>query len=324
MKVHILDDWFDTLRGLPCFDLLAGHEVTVWTDHEPDPAALAARLADAEAVVLFRERTKVTRDLLTRLPKLRLISQRGVWPHVDVDACTEAGVLLCSDKGADGANYAAAELTFALILAAMRQLPEQMASAKAGQWQMGVGRTLRGRRLGLYGYGRIGRVVADYARAFGMEVVWWASLSGRDRARAAGETVATSRAAFFAESDVVSLHLRLTPETRWIVTAADLATMGPRSVLVNTSRAGLIAPGALLAGLNAGRPGMAAVDVFDSEPLTDPADPLLAHKNLIATPHIGFVTEDEFDKQFADIFAQVNAYAEGAPIHMVNPSVYGR
>jgi len=324
MKVHILDDWFDTLRGLPCFDLLRGHEVTVWTDHEPDPAKLAARLADADCVVLFRERTRVTRALLERLPTLRLISQRGVWPHVDVDACTEAGVLLCSNKGADGANYAAAELTFALILSATRQLPQQMASTKAGQWQMGVGRTLRGRRLGLYGYGRIGRVVADYARAFGMEVVWWASDGGRARALADGETVAPSRAAFFSESDVVSLHLRLTPETRGIVTAEDLAQMSPTSVLVNTSRAGLIAPGALLDGLKEGRPEMAAIDVFDTEPMTDPADPLLSHPGLIATPHIGFVTEDEFDKQFADIFAQVNAYAAGAPIHMVNPSVYGQ
>lgn len=323
MKVHILDDWFDTLRGLPCFDLLAGHDVTVWTDHEPDPVALAERIKDADCVVLFRERTRVTRDLLERLPNLRLISQRGVWPHVDVEACTDAGVLLCSNKGADGANYAAAELTFALILAGMRQLPQQMASAKAGDWQMGVGRTLRGRALGLYGYGRIGRVVADYARAFGMTVTWWSSEAGRERARADGETVAPSRAAFFAESDVVSLHLRLTPETRGIVTAGDLACMGPKSVLVNTSRAGLIAPGALLGGLNAGRPGMAAIDVFDTEPLRDPTDPLLAHPNLIATPHIGFVTEDEFDKQFADIFEQVNAYAEGAPIHMVNPSVLG-
>ena len=323
MKVHILDDWFDILRGLPCFDLLANHDVTVWTNHEPDPSALAARLKEAECVVLFRERTKVTRDLLERLPNLRLISQRGVWPHVDVEACTEAGVLLCSNKGGDGANYAAAELTFALILAAMRQLPQQMASAKAGQWQMGVGRTLRGRRLGLYGYGRIGRVVADYARAFGMEVVWWSSDEGRARAKADGQTVAPSRAAFFADSDVVSLHLRLTPETRGIVTAQDLAQMGPKSVLVNTSRAGLIAPGALLDALNAGHPGMAAIDVFDSEPLRDAGDPLLAHPNLIATPHIGFVTEDEFDKQFADAFAQVNAYAEGTPIHMVNPSVCG-
>lgn len=324
MKVHILDDWFDTLRELPCFGLLEGHDVTVWTDHEPDPAALAARLADADCVVLFRERTRVTRDLLERLPNLRLISQRGAWPHVDVDACTDAGVLLCSNKGADGANYAAAELTFALILAAMRQLPQQMASVKAGAWQMGVGRTLRGRTLGLYGYGRIGRVVADYARTFGMNVVWWSSEAGCDRAADNGEVVATSRAVFFADSDVVSLHLRLTPETRGIVTAEDLACMGPKSVLVNTSRAGLIAPGALLEGLNAGCPGMAAIDVFDTEPMKNPVDPLLAHPNLIATPHIGFVTEDEFDKQFYDIFAQVNAYAEGAPIHMVNPSVYGQ
>ncbi|EDQ04442.1 Hydroxypyruvate reductase [Sulfitobacter indolifex] len=322
MKVHILDDWFDTLRSLPSFDLLAGHEVTVWTDHQPDETVLADRLQDADCVVLFRERTKVTRGLLERLPNLRLISQRGAYPHVDVAACTDNGVLLCSNKGADGANHAAAELTFALILAAMRQLPQQMASAKAGNWQMGVGRSLRGRRLGLYGYGRIGRVVADYARAFGMEVVWWGSDAGRTRAKGDGETVAESRQAFFGTCDVVSLHLRLTPETRGSVTAEDLSAMPPRSILVNTSRAGLIAEGALLQALNAGHLGTAAVDVFDTEPLTNPNDPLLSHPKLIATPHIGFVTEDEFDKQFADIFAQVNAYAAGAPIHMINPSVY--
>ena len=322
MKVHILDDWFNTLRGLPCFDLLAGHDVTVWTDHQPDEAILADRLQDADCVVLFRERTKVTRGLLERLPNLRLISQRGAYPHVDVAACTDQGVLLCSNKGADGANHAAAELTFALILAAMRQLPQQMASAKAGNWQMGVGRSLRGRRLGLYGYGRIGRVVADYARAFGMEVVWWSSEAGRAQAKADGETVPESRAAFFGTCDVVSLHLRLTSETRGSVTADDLGAMPPRSVLVNTSRAGLIAEGALLQALNAGHLGAAAVDVFDFEPLTDPSDPLLSHPKMIATPHIGFVTEDEFDKQFADIFEQVNAYAAGAPIHMINPSVY--
>jgi len=322
MKVHILDDWFNTLRGLPCFDLLAGHDVTVWTDHQPDEAILADRLQDADCVVLFRERTKVTRGLLERLPNLRLISQRGAYPHVDVAACTDQGVLLCSNKGADGANHAAAELTFALILAAMRQLPQQMASVKAGNWQMGVGRSLRGRRLGLYGYGRIGRVVADYARAFGMEVIWWSSEAGRARAEADSETVPESRAAFFGTCDVVSLHLRLTSETRGSVTADDLGAMPPRSVLVNTSRAGLIAEGALLQALNAGHLSAAAVDVFDAEPLTDPSDPLLSHPKMIATPHIGFVTEDEFDKQFADIFEQVNAYAAGAPIHMINPSVY--
>ncbi len=322
MKVHILDDWFDTLRGLPCFRLLDGHDVTVWTDHVADEAALADRLQDAEALVLFRERTKVTRGLLERLPNLKLISQRSVYPHVDVPACTDRGVLLCSNMPSDTPSYAAAELTFGLILAAMRQIPQQMASTKAGTWQMGVGKTLRGRTLGLYGYGRIAGAVAEYARAFGMNVVWWASEEGRARAEADGETVADSRAAFFAGSDVVSLHVRMKPATKGNVTGEDLAQMKPGALFVNTSRAGLIAPGALLDALDAGRPGMAAVDVFDSEPLTDPSDPLLSHPNLICTPHIGFVTEDEFDLQFTDIFEQVNAYAEGAPIHMINPEVW--
>ncbi len=322
MKVHILDDWFDTLRGLPCFAKLADHDVTVWTDHVDDLDVLADRLADAEALVLFRERTQVTRGLLEQLPKLRLISQRSVYPHVDVSACTDSGVLLCSNMHAGAPSYAAAELTFALILAGMRQLPQQMASTKAGHWQMGVGRTLRGRTLGLYGYGRIAGAVAGYARAFGMDVLWWASEEGRARALADGEPVAPSRAAFFGGCDVISLHLRLKPATRGIVTAADLAQMQPDSLLVNTARAGLIAPGALLSALEAGRPGTAAVDVFDNEPLTDPADPLLSHPRLIATPHIGFVTEDEFDLQFSDIFDQVNAYAEGQPIHMINPEAW--
>ena len=324
MRVHILDDWFDTLRGLPCFARLAGHEVTVWTDHVEDVDALAERLAEAEALVLFRERTQVTRALLDRLPNLRLISQRGVYPHVDVAACADHGVTFCSKMPSGGApNYAAAELTWALILAGMRDLPGQMASVKAGHWQAGVGKTLRGRRLGLYGHGRIGRLVAGYARAFGMEVTWWASEEGRARAVEEGETVAPSREAFFAESDVVSLHLRLKPATRGIITAQDLALMQPGALLVNTSRAGLIAPGALLKALDAGRPGRAAIDVFDTEPQTNPADPLLSHPNLIATPHIGFVTEDEFDLQFADIFDQVNAFAEGAPIHVITPETTG-
>ncbi|KUF10444.1 D-2-hydroxyacid dehydrogenase family protein [Pseudoponticoccus marisrubri] len=321
MKVHILDDWFDTLRGLPCFRLLDGHDVTVWTDAAPDEDTLAARLAEAEALVLFRERTAITRSLLERLPKLQLIAQRGAYPHVDVAACTDHEVLFCSKKPQDGANYAAAELTFALMLAAMRQIPQQMASAKAGQWQMGVGKTLRGRVLGLYGVGRIARAVAGYARAFGMDVIWWGSEAGRVRAQAEGESVAESRADFFARSDIVSIHVRLTPETRGIVTAEDLGRMAPGAVFVNTSRAGLVQPGALLAALEAGRPGMAAVDVFDTEPQTDPSDPLLSHPNLICTPHIGFVTEDEFDNQFSDIFEEVAAYAAGAPIHVINPEL---
>lgn len=322
MRVHILDDWFDTLRGLPCFDKLKAHDVTVWTDHLEDEDALAARLSEAEALVLFRERTPVSRGLLERLPNLRLISQRGVYPHVDVQACRDQKVLLCSKMPAGAPSYAAAELTWALIMAGMRDLPTQMQSTKAGNWQAGVGKTLRGRRIGLYGYGRIAKAVAGYAKAFGMEVVWWSSGEGRARARHDGEIVADSRQAFFAECDVVSLHVRQKPETRGIITADDFASMAPGALFVNTSRAGLIAPGALLAALNAGRPGKAAIDVFDTEPMTDAADPLLAHPNLMATPHIGFVTEDEFEMQFGDIFDQVVAYAKGEPIHMINPDVW--
>ncbi|WP_425085494.1 D-2-hydroxyacid dehydrogenase family protein [Ruegeria profundi] len=322
MKVHILDDWFDTLQGLSCFEKLSLHDVKVWTDHVEDTSELAERLQEAEALVLFRERTKITRDLVEKLPNLKLISQRSVYPHVDVQACSDNGVLLCSNMHGGTPSYAAAELTWALIMAGMRDLPAQMASVKAGRWQAGVGKTLRGRQLGLYGYGRIARAVAGYAEAFGMNVVWWSSDEGRARAQANGVQVAASREAFFANSDVVSVHVRLKPNTRGIIAASDFSQMQPGAMFVNTSRAGLIAPGALLDALNAGRPGKAAIDVFDAEPLTDPNDPLLSHPNLIATPHIGFVTEDEFDLQFADIFDQVNAYAEGAPIHMINPEVW--
>ncbi|WP_298851975.1 D-2-hydroxyacid dehydrogenase family protein [uncultured Ruegeria sp.] len=322
MKVHILDDWFDTLRGLPCFARLADHDVTVWTDHVEDIGVLATRLQDADAVVLFRERTKITRALLEKLPNLRLISQRSVYPHVDVQACSDHNVLICSNMHSGTPSYAAAELTWALIMAGMRDLPAQMESVKAGRWQAGVGKTLRGRRLGLYGYGRIARAVAGYAEAFGMNVIWWSSEEGRARAMADGVEVAPSREAFFADSDVVSVHVRLNPDTRGVIKASDFAAMQPGSLFVNTSRAGLIAPGALLGGLNTGQPEKAAIDVFDTEPLTDPNDLLLSHPNLIATPHIGFVTEDEFDLQFADIFDQVNAYADGAPIHLINPEVW--
>lgn len=321
MKVHILDDWFDTLRALPSFARLEGHEVTVWTDHVEDLDILADRLAEAEALVLFRERTAVTAALLDRLPNLRLISQRGPYPHVDVAACTARGVLVSSNMSAGLPSYAAAELTWGLILAAMRQIPQQMASLRAGHWQMGVGRTLRGRPLGLFGYGRISGVVAGYARAFGMPVHVWGSEAARERATADGLFVPESREAFFAGCDVISLHVKLTPATRGIITAADLGAMRPGSVLVNTSRSGLIAAGALLDGLNAGRPGTAALDVFDTEPLANVADPLMSHPNVICTPHIGYVTEDELDMQFGDIYDQINAYAQGAPIHLANPEI---
>lgn len=321
MRVHILDDWFDTLTTLPCFQKLRAHSVTVWKDHSDDLDVLADRLRNADALVLFRERTQITRELLDRLPNLRLISQRSTYPHVDVAACTDHGVMLCSNMHGGAPAYAAAELTWALIMAGMRDLPAQMTSVKAGSWQIGVGKTLQGRKLGLYGYGRIAKTVARYGQAFGMEVIWWASDAGRARALADGETLANSREAFFGECDVVSLHVRLKPETRGIIDASDLMQMQPEALFVNTSRAGLLEPGALLAGLTAGRPGKAAIDVFETEPMTDPTDPLLAHPNLIATPHIGFVTEDEFDLQFSDIFDQINAFDEGQPINVINPEV---
>ncbi|MEM9392748.1 MAG: D-2-hydroxyacid dehydrogenase family protein [Pseudomonadota bacterium] len=324
MKIHILDDWFDTLRGLPSFRKLDGHEVTIWTDHVTDVAVLADRLSEAEAVCLFRERTAITDDLLKRLPYLKLISQRSVYPHVDVPACTQHDVLLCSNMQKSGPSTAAAEHTFALLLASARQLPQQMASLKRGEWQIGVGQSLHGRTLGLYGYGRIAKSVAGYARAFGMNVVWWASEDGRARAKADGAPVADSRSTFFSASDFVSVHVRLKPETRGIITRTDLLAMKPSASFINTSRAGLVEPGALQAVLEAGRPGRIALDVFDTEPLTDPEDPIVNHPAVIGTPHIGFVTEDELDMQFADIYDQVVAYASGAPIHMINPEVWDK
>ncbi|MDU8945437.1 D-2-hydroxyacid dehydrogenase family protein [Ovoidimarina sediminis] len=323
MKVHILDDWFDTLRTLPSFAALDGHEVTVWTDHVTETSTLADRLKDAEAICLFRERTAITADLLARLPKLRLISQRSVYPHVDVAACTAHGVVFCSNMGKQGPSVAAAELTFALILASARQIPQQMASLRAGTWQMGVGQSLCGRRLGLYGYGRIGKAVARYAEAFRMEVVWWSSETGRARAVADGAQVAESRDAFFVEADFVSVHVRLKPETQGIITLDDLLSMKPTASFVNTSRAGLVEEGALMAALEAGRPGRLALDVFEKEPITDPDDPLVNHPAVIATPHIGFVTEDELNSQFAEIYEQIVAYAAGAPVNVINPEVLG-
>ena len=324
MKVHILDDWFDTLRTLSSFAMLDGHEVTVWNDHVEDVNVLAERLAEAEALVLFRERTPVTAALLECLPNLRLISQRSVYPHVDVPACSANGVLLCSNMHSDTPSIAASELTFALLLASARQIPQQMASLRAGTWQLAPGQTLAGRRLGLYGYGRIAKQVAGYARAFGMEVVWWGSEDGRARALADGQRVAESREAFFADSDFVSVHVRMKPATRGIITTADLLAMKPTASFVNTSRSGLVEKGALQAALEAGRPGRLALDVFDVEPLTDTTDPVIQHPSVIATPHIGYVTEDELNLQFADIYEQINAYADGAPIHMINPEVRGQ
>ena len=323
MKIAILDDYFDTIRTLPCFAKLTGHEVTIWNDHVEDIDALAERLRDVEALVLFRERTAVRRDLIERLPNLKLISQRGVYPHIDIDACTDGGVLVCSNLAARAPSYAAAELTFGLMLAALRRIPQQMRALQQGVWQTGVGHTARNKRFGVYGYGRIGAVVADYARAFGMQAVVFGREQSRARSQADGFMFIDDRREFFASCDVLSLHLRLTPATRGIVTTADLSAMKPSATLINTSRAGLIAPGALLYALQNGAPGAAALDVFDCEP-TAVDEPLLALPNVICTPHIGFVTFDEFEIQFADVFDQIVAYQQGAPIHAVNPRVLDR
>ena len=324
MKIDILDDYFDSLRHLPCFTKLAPHDVTVWTDHVQDRDLLVERLKETEALVLFRERTQIQAPLLDRLPKLKLISQRSVYPHVDVEACNRNGVLLCSDMHQGTPSWAAAELTFGLILAAMRQIPQQMASLQKGSWQMGVGKTIRHRKLGIWSYGRIGKAVAEYGRAFGMEVQVWGGEESCKAAAADGFDIAASREDFFKTSDVVSLHIRLKPATRGLITAQDLALMGVNSLLVNTSRSGLIEKGAVEKAALEGRPGMVAVDVFDQEPLTDPTHPLLTLPNVIATPHIGYVTEDEYDLQFNDIFDQILAFDQGQPVNMINPEVWSK
>lgn len=323
MKITILDDYFDTVRTLACFRKLDGHDVTIWNDHVQDTDALTERLRDTEALVLIRERTKILAPLLDLLDKLRLISQRSVYPHIDIAACTRRGVIVSSSQHSDTPCYAAGELTWGLIVAAMYRIPQQMAALQAGKWQAGVGHGLRGKTLGIYGYGRIGRAVARYGKAFDMNVLVWARENTQAKARADGHATATSKEAFFEECDILSLHLRLVDATRGIVTIGDLARMKPSALLVNTSRAGLIEPGALVHALQTGRPGMAAVDVYEEEPVLDPRHPLLTMDNVVCTPHIGYVTHDEYEIQFTDIFDQIVAYGAGKPIHVVNPEVMG-
>jgi D-3-phosphoglycerate dehydrogenase len=243
VNITILDDYFDTVRTLPCFSKLHGHAVTIWNDHAEDTPTLADRLQHTEALVLIRERTRIQAPLLQRLPRLKLISQRSVYPHIDIETCTRLGVIVSSSQHPGTPSYAAAELTWALVLAAARQLPQQVAALKAGTWQIGVGTTLRHKTLRIFGYGRIAAAVAGYGRAFGMNVLVWSSEASRERARQDGYKVAVSKQDLFQDSDVVSLHLRLFPATRGIVTAADLACMKPTAILVNTSRAPLIGSG---------------------------------------------------------------------------------
>jgi D-3-phosphoglycerate dehydrogenase len=324
VRVSILDDYHDTLRTLSCFEKLKDHDVEVWNDHVQDVDILARRLATTEALILIRERTKITAPLLERLDNLKLISQRSVYPHIDVDACTRRGVIVSSSMHPGAPSWATAELTWGLIITAMRQIPRQVASLRAGNWQAGVGHTLRGKTLGIYGYGRIGSAVADYGKAFGMNVLVWAREASLAKASEDGYNVVAGKEAFFEECDVISLHMRLVAPTCGIVTAADLARMKPTALLVNTSRAALIEPGALVEALKAGRPGMAAVDVYEEEPLRDVKHPLLTMENVVCTPHIGYVTRDEYELQFAEIFDQITAFCDGNPINVVNPAILGR
>jgi D-3-phosphoglycerate dehydrogenase len=319
MNITVLDDYQNMVRKLDAYKLVANHNVTIWNDHTKDNDVLAERLKDTEALVLIRERTPIRAPLIARLPKLKLISQRSVYPHIDVPALTEHGILLCSDMHPGRPSYATAELTWGLVLAAMRKIPQEVAALKAGRWQSTMGQGLRGKTLGIFGYGRIGAVVAGYGKAFGMKVLVWGREGTIERAKADGYSAARSKEAFFEECDVISLHLRLIDATRGIVTAADLARMKPTALIVNTSRAPLIESGALAAALKAGRPGMAAVDVYESEPVLGAAHPLIAMDNAVCTPHIGYVEQAGYESQFTSSFGQIVAYAEGKPINVVNP-----
>ena len=319
MNITVLDDYQNAVRNLDAFKLVASHNVTIWNDHTKNEDVLAERLKDTEALVLIRERTPIRAPLIARLPKLKIISQRSVYPHIDVPALTERGILLCSDQHPGKPSYATAELTWGLVLSAMRKIPQEVAALKAGRWQSTMGLGLRGKTLGIYGYGRIGAVVAGYGKAFGMKVLVWGRDSTIDRAKADGYSVARNKEAFFEECDVISLHMRLVDATRGIVSAADLARMKPTALIVNTSRAPLIETGALEAALKAGRPGMAAVDVYEAEPVISAMHPLIALDNAVCTPHIGYVEQAGYESQFSSSFGQIVAYLEGKPINVVNP-----
>src|SRR5688572_9412562 len=319
MNITVLDDYQNMVRTLKAFEKVKDHNVTIWNDHTKDVDVLAERLKDTEALVLIRERTPIRAPLIERLHKLRIVSQRSVYPHIDVDALTQRGIVLCSDMHPGRPSFATAELTWGLVLSAVRHIPQEVAALKAGRWQSTMGTALRGRTLGIYGYGRIGGAVAGYGKAFGMNVVAWGREGSLQRAREAGYAAAPSREAFFEQCDVISLHLRMLPETRGIVTAEDLARMKPTALIVNTSRAGLIAPGVLEAALKKGRPGMAAIDVYEEEPVLGAKHPLLHMDNVVATPHIGYVERDGYEGQFSGSFEQILAFARGEPINVVNP-----
>ena len=323
MKIAVIDDYQNAFRTLKCYSKLKDHEVVVYTDTEKEPARLAERLKDAEAVVLTQQRSRFPRAAIERLPKLKLISQTGrATAHIDVAACTERGIVVSA--GGAGNPHATAELTWALILAALRHIPYEVRRLREGHWQSTLGIAVQHKTLGIYALGRIGSIVARVGQTFGARVLCWGREGSTARAREAGYEVAKSREAFFAEADILSLHLPLNKETQGIVTAADLALMKPSALLANTSRAGLIAQGALVNALKAGRPGMAAVDVYEDEPVLGAAHPLLKMDNVICTPHLGYVEKDTYEDYYGVVVDQIIAYAAGNPINVVNPEALGK
>lgn len=325
MNITILDDYQSTVKTLVCFSKIATHRVQIWNDHTTDIDVLAERLKDTEVLALIRERTPVSSALLERLPLLRLISQVGVIPHIDIPACTRQGVIISSLDDPSRPSYATAELTWGLILAALRRIPQENAALKSGKWQaFPIGTGLRGKTLGIFGYGKIGKVIAGYGKAFGMNILVWGREKTLSKAQYDGFSIAKHKAELFEKSDVLTLLVRLLPETRGMVTAADLSLMKPSALLVNTARESLIAPGALEAALRAGRPGMAAIDVYEEEPLPAGQYPLLERDNVICTPHLGYVERDALEYMFEVIFDQVLAYAIGRPINVVNAEVLNK
>ena len=317
MRVVVMEDYQRAVERLECFAWASGHEVVERSVRPLDLAERAAQIGDAEVLVLIRERTPIDAPLLALLPHLRLICQTGRGtPHIDIEACTRRGVVVCTGTGSP---YAPAELTLALILASARCLVADVVALRSGTWQTTIGTELHGRTLGIVGYGTIGALVGRYGRALGMQVLAWGRAASFDRARADGCELEPDLGALCARSDVVSLHLKLSPETRGIVTAGHLAQMKQDALLVNTARAGLIEGGALEAALAAGRPGRAAIDVFDEEPAT--GDPLVRQAAVLATPHLGYVTWETYESYFGQVFAQVDAFAAGAPVGVINPEV---
>jgi D-3-phosphoglycerate dehydrogenase len=320
MKIAILDDYQDAFRTLKCAAKLKGHEVTAYRDTVKDPAKLAERLNGHDAAILLQQRTPIPRAVVEKLTRLKLLSQTGRNAgHIDLAACTEKGITVCG-TGAGAVNHTA-ELTWGLIFSSLRHIPEEVQRLKAGKWQTTVGTTVAGKTLGVYAYGRIGTIVAKAGRAFEMKVVCWGREGSTGRAKADGFEIASSREAFFEQADIVSLHIPLNKETRGIVTHADLARMKPTALIVNTSRGPIIEKGALEKALKEGRPGSAAVDVYDDEPVLGGDHPLFKMDNAVCTPHLGYVDRDTYEKYYGGAVDAILAFAEGKPANLLNPEV---